>query len=93
MVTASQNEIRQRKDEEGKKRGVSVERSKASTTEKPNLDGPTYPIQDTIIINIISQFFIIDGKKFNTIQLKETQNGLEHPQKNNPPSRETSQKT
>ena len=36
--------IKDRKYEEGKKRGVSVERSKASTKEKRSLDGPNYPV-------------------------------------------------
>ena len=40
-------------DEEGKKRGLSMERSKAGTKEKRSPDGLNYPIQNTIIINII----------------------------------------
>ena len=38
--------------EEGKKRGASMERSKAGTKEK-SLDCLNYPNQNTIIINII----------------------------------------
>ena len=40
-------------DEESKKRGVSMERSKAGTKEKRSPDGLNYHNQDTIIINII----------------------------------------
>ena len=40
-----------------------MERSKASMKEKRSPDGQNYPIQDTIIINIISEYFIIDGKR------------------------------
>ena len=40
-------------DEEGKKRGVSMERSKAGTKEKRSPDSLNYPNQNTIIINII----------------------------------------
>ena len=41
-----------RTDEEGKKRGVSMERSKAGT-KKRSPDGLSHPNQNTIIINII----------------------------------------
>ena len=40
-------------DKEGKKRGVSMERSKAGTKEKRRPDGLNYPNQNVIIINII----------------------------------------
>ena len=53
-------------DEEGKKRGVSMEKSKAGTN-KENPDGLSHPNQNTII-NIILQNFIKYGKstmKFN----------------------------
>ena len=39
-------------DEQGKKRGVSMERSKAGT-EKRSPDGLNYPNQNTILINMI----------------------------------------
>ena len=55
-------------DEEGKKRGVSVERSKAGTKEKRCPDGLTLPIQNTAIINMICYYFTRYGKstmKFN----------------------------
>ena len=55
-------------EEEGKKRGVSMERSKAGMTEKWSPYGLKYPNQNTLIINIICQYFIRDGKstmKFN----------------------------
>ena len=45
------NEIRQKK-EDGKKRGVSIERSKAGKKTK-SPDGLSHPNQNTIIINII----------------------------------------
>ena len=48
----SKNEIRQRTDEDGKKRGVSMERSKARTN-KISPNGLTHPNQNTIIINKI----------------------------------------
>ena len=54
-------------DEDGKKRGVSMERSKAGTNKRsPN--GLTHPNQNTIIINKIWYYFIRNGKgimKFN----------------------------
>ena len=40
-------------DKEGKKRGVSMERSKAEPKEKRSPDGLKYPNQNTIKINII----------------------------------------
>ena len=46
----SKNEIRLKKNEEGKKRGVGMERSKAGTKEKRSPDGLKYPNQNTIII-------------------------------------------
>ena len=55
-------------DKEGKKRGVGMERSKAGTKEKRSPDGLNYSNQNTIIINIICQYFIRDEKnvmKFN----------------------------
>ena len=39
-------------DEEGKKRGVSIERNKAGTN-KRNPDGLSHPNQNPIIINIL----------------------------------------
>ena len=39
-------------EEEGKKRGVSMERSKAGTKEKRSPDSRNYPDQNAIIINI-----------------------------------------
>ena len=49
----SKNEIKET-DEEGKKRGTSMERSKAGTKEKISPQGLNYPNQNTIIIiNII----------------------------------------
>ena len=62
----SKNEIRH--TEEGKKRGVSTERSKAGTKEKRSPGGLNYPNKNTIIINIICYYFIRYGKstmKFN----------------------------
>ena len=41
-------------DEEGKKRGVSMDISKAGTKEKRSPDDLNYPNQNTIIINITS---------------------------------------
>ena len=46
----SKNEIRQT-DDDGKKRGASMERSKAGTNRSP--DGLLHPNQNTIIINKI----------------------------------------
>ena len=51
----STNEIRQRdriRDADGKKRGVSMERSKAGTN-KRSPDGLSHPNQNTIVINKI----------------------------------------
>ena len=47
---------------EGKKTGVSMERSKAGTKEKRSPDGLNNPNQNTIIININCLYFIKDGK-------------------------------
>ena len=44
--------------EEGKMRGVSMERSKAGTKNKRSPDGLLLPNQNTIIINIKLQYFI-----------------------------------
>ena len=49
-------------DEEGKKRGVSMERSKAGTKEKRSPDGLSLPTQNTIIINITWDYFKRYGK-------------------------------
>ena len=56
----SKNEIRQT-DEEGKKIGVSIERSKAITKER-SPDGLSLPNQITILINITWHSFIRYGK-------------------------------
>ena len=40
-------------DEESKKRGVSMDRSKAGTKEKRSPDGLNYPNQNTMKISII----------------------------------------
>ena len=50
------------------KKDESMEKSKAGTKEKRSPDGLNYPNQNTIIINIIYQHFIIYGNstmKFN----------------------------
>ena len=63
----SMNEKRQRTDEDGKKRVVSMERGKAGTNKRSH-DGLSHPKQNTIIINKIWQYFIKNGKstmKFN----------------------------
>ena len=49
----SKNEIRQSNRKDGKKREVSMARSKAGTEEKISPDGLNYPNQNTKIINII----------------------------------------
>ena len=54
-------------DEDGKKRGLSMERSKAGTN-KRSPDGLSHPNQNTIIINKIWEYFMRNGKstmKFN----------------------------
>ena len=48
--------------EEDKTREVSIERSIAGTREKRSPDGLNYPYQNTIITNIMCQYFIRDGK-------------------------------
>ena len=45
-------------DVEGKKRGVSMEGSKAGTKEKRCPDGLNYPNQNTIIINMICSILL-----------------------------------
>ena len=64
-----------------------MERSKAGTRKKRIPDGLNYPNQNTIIINIICQYFIRDGKstmKFNLTKNKQDLNNLKI--KNHPPS-------
>ena len=46
-------------NEEGKKRSVCMERSKARTIEKISDDGLNYPNQNTTIINIIFSIYKI----------------------------------
>ena len=56
-----------KRDEDGKKRGVSMERSKAGTNKRSH-EGLSLPNQNTIIINKIWQYFIRNLKsrmKFN----------------------------
>ena len=48
-------------DEDDKMRGVSMEKSKASTKER-SPDGLSLYNENTIIINIICKYFIIYGK-------------------------------
>ena len=52
-----------------------MKRSKSGTKEKSSPDGLNYPIQNTIIINIICQYLIRDGKSIDEIQLTKKQNG------------------
>ena len=53
-------------DEEGKKKGVSIERSKAGTKER-SPDGVALPNQNTILINIACYYCTRYGK--NTLKL------------------------
>ena len=72
MGTARMKEDKET-DEEGKTRGVSVERSKAGTKERSH-NGLSLPNQNTIIINIICHYFIRyqkSSKKF----INKKQNG------------------
>ena len=55
-------------DEEGKKRGVSMETSKAGTKER-SPDCLNYPNQNTTIINIMLVFYNM-WKKYNSINKK-----------------------
>ena len=59
MLTARMKEDKET-NEEGKKRGVSMEIS-TEGTKKRNPDGLSHPNQNTIIINIIWKYFIRDG--------------------------------
>ena len=63
----SKNENDTETDEKGNKRGVSMERSKAGTKEKRSPNGQNYPYQNTIIINIISSYFIRDCKSITSV--------------------------
>ena len=63
-------------DEDGKKRGVSMERSKAGTN-KRSPDRLSHPNQKTIIISKIWKYFIRNGKS-KEIQLTKKQNGLKY---------------
>ena len=60
MGTARTND--KETDEDGKKRGLSMERSKAGTN-KRSPDGLSHPNQNTIIINKIWEYFIRNEKK------------------------------
>ena len=64
-----------------------MERSTAGTKEKRSPDGLTYQNQNTIIINIICQYFITDEKKHNETQLTKNKMDLNNRKiKNYPPS-------
>ena len=54
-----------------------MERSKVGKQEKRSLDGLNYPNKNTIITNIICQYFIRDGKKYNEIQLTKNKMDLD----------------
>ena len=62
-------------EEEGKKREVNIERSKARMREKKSPDGLNFSNENTIIINIICQYFIKRWKNYK-IELIKKQNGL-----------------
>ena len=57
----SKNEIDKETDKDGKKRNMSMERSKAGMN-KRSQDGLSHPNQNTIITNKIWQFFIRNEK-------------------------------
>ena len=69
-------------DEKDKKRHVSIDKSKQGKKGKRSPDGLNYPNQNSIIINIICQYFIRDGK--NTMKLNKKQNGLYEKNQNRP---------
>ena len=56
-------------NEDGKKRGVSMEKSKAGTKEKRRPDSLSLPNQNTILKNIKLHYFTRYGKHYNKIQL------------------------
>ena len=55
-------------EEEGRKREVSMQKSKPGTKEKRSPDGIINPNQNTIITNQICQYLKRDGKEDNEIQ-------------------------
>ena len=67
-------EQKEETDEEGKKRGVSIERSKEGTKERTP-DGLSVPNQNTILINIILFYKI--RNKYNEIQFTKNKMGLD----------------
>ena len=69
-------------DEEGKNRGLSMEKTKAGT-KKGSPDDLLLSNQNITIINIICQYFIRYEKKLNEIQLTKKQNGLEQSKNEN----------
>ena len=83
-LTWAQQEWEQKEetDEEGKKRGVSIE-SKEFTKERTP-DGLSVPNQNTILINIILFYKI--WNKYNEIQLTKNKMGLDNPRMTNHPS-------
>ena len=70
----SKNEIRQA-EEDGKKRRVSMERSKAGTN-KRSPDGLSHPNQNPRIINKYGNIFYKKWKKYNEIQLTKSKMDL-----------------
>ena len=72
----SKNEIDKETDEDGNKRGVSMERSKAGTN-KRSPDGISHPNQNTIIYNKQNVvIFYKKLKKYNKIQLTKNKMDL-----------------
>ena len=73
-------------DEDGKKRGSSMERSKAGTN-KRSPDGLSHPNQNTIIIKQNMVIFYKKWKKYNEIQLTKSKMDLNiRKMTNHPPS-------
>ena len=76
----SKNEVRQRNSEEGKKRGASIERSKAGTKKKEVLTAYDINNKQNIIV-----FYKI-WKKYNEIQLTKIKMDLNNRKMTNHPA-------
>ena len=74
MAIGNGKNVRRQTDEEGNKRGVSMDRSKAGTKEI-SLDGLSLPNQNTMLKNIMCYYFtkyVKSTMKFNEQKTKWT---------------------
>ena len=74
-------------DEDGKKRGVSMEKVQRARKKEVPTDNLSLPNQNTILINIKWYYYTRYGKKYNEIQLTKNKIDLNNQKmRNHPPS-------